>query len=62
MHQLSNKPQVLSALIDYHVMVKVKAEMDQSFETFKFMQMLKTNTEEWQLHFMAKKEDLTAGI
>ena len=52
-------------MIDYHVMVKVKAEMDQykeSFETFKFMQMLKTNTEEWQLHFMTKKKDLTAGI
>ena len=47
--QLSNKPRVLSALIVYYVMVKIKAEMDQykeSFETFKFMQMLKTNTEE----------------
>lgn len=27
--QLSDRPSILSALIDYHLMVKVKTEMDQ---------------------------------
>ena len=63
--QLSDKPRVLFALIDYHLMVKVKAEMDQykeGLETLGFMQTLKTNPDEWQSYFMAKKKDLTAGI
>ena len=63
--RVSDKRRLLSALIDYHLMVKVKAEMDQyreGLQTLGFLEVLKSNPGQWQSYFVAEKKNLTAGI
>jgi len=63
--RVSDKRRLLSALIDYHLMVKVKAEMDQyreGLQTLGFLEVLNSNPEEWQPYFVAEEKKLTAGI
>ena len=46
---LSDRPAVLSALLDYHLMIKVKAEMDR----FKDWAFLQSDPSLWDEYFLA---------
>ena len=56
---------VVKALLDYHLMTKVKAEMDQfrdGLSTFGFLDMMKTNSTIWKPFFVYSSSDMTAGL
>ena len=62
--QLSDRPSILSALIDYHLMIKVKTEMDQFKEGLKvlgFMDLVSQNPDVWKPFFVYCNNPLTAG-
>lgn len=62
---LSDRPTVLSALLDYHLMIKVKAEMDQfkeGLQTLGFLEAVQSDPSLWDEYFLDKTLPLTAGI
>ena len=62
---LSDRPAVLSALLDYHLMIKVKAEMDQfkeGLQTLGFLEVVQSDPLLWDEYFLDKSMPLTAGI
>lgn len=62
--QISDRPSILSALTSYHLMAKVKSEMDQFKEGLKvlgFLDMLHKNTDTWKPFFVHCQCTLSAG-
>ena len=60
----SDRPAILSALMDYHLMAKTKAEMDQFREgltALGFLDTVRKNPEMWESFFVHKNSSLTAG-
>ena len=56
---------IISGLVDYHLMSKVKAEMDQfckGLETFQFLDMLRANPKIWEPYFTHIESNLTPGM
>ena len=63
--KLVDKPSLLATLLDYHLMIKVKAEMDQFKEglhTLGFYEDFKSNPFLWEPYFMNVNEQLTSGM
>ena len=63
--KLSDRPAVLGALLDYHLMIKVKAEMDQfkeGLQTLGYLEALQSNPSIWQEYFLYADVLLTAGM
>ena len=63
--KLADKPSILAALLDFHLMIKVKAQMDQFKEglhTLGFYEVLKSNPSMWEPYFMDVVEKLSSGI
>lgn len=61
---VQDKHSVASVLLDYHLMVKVKAEMDQfkaGLSTLWFLELLQSNPEIWEPYLMAIGEPFNAG-
>lgn len=61
---LIDKATIIQSLTDYHLMVKVKAQMDQLKEglcTLGFLKLLVSMPEQWQCYFMAQQNEVTAG-
>lgn len=53
------------ALLDYHLMAKVKTEMDQfceGLDTFGTLGMLRSNPSLWEPYFIHANKDLSPGI
>ena len=64
--RLTDKTSMITSLIDYHLMVKVKAQMDQLKEglcALGFLDLLMKTPEQWQCYFLARQDDykVTAG-
>ena len=62
---LSDRPAIMSALLDYHLMIKVKAEMDQfkeGLQTLGYLEVLQSDPSLWEEYFLDKNMPLTAGI
>ena len=62
---LSDRPAIISALLDYHLMIKVKAEMDQfkeGLQTLGYLKVLQLDPSLWEEYFLDKNMPLTAGI
>ena len=62
--KLSNRPAVLGALLDYHLMIEVKAEMDQfkGLQTLGYLEVLQSNPSMWEEYFLDADVPLTAGM
>ena len=63
--KLSDRPAVLGALLDYHLMIKVKAEMDQfkeGLQTLGYLEVLQSNPSMWEEYFLDADVPLTAGM
>ena len=61
---LADRGEILNVLMDYHLMAKVKMEMDQfkaGLGTFGFTERLKNNPAMWRPYFMPTPIDLSAG-
>lgn len=61
---LSDRSNVVSALLGFHLMGKVKAEMDQlreGLEVLGFLTALKKNPKLFELFFVFRKKNLTPG-
>lgn len=61
---LSDRPAILSALMDYHLMAKTKVEMDQfkdGLTALGFLDTVRENPEMWEQFFVHKNALLTAG-
>ena len=61
---LMDKSAIIMSLMDYHLMVKVKAQMDQFKEgltVLGFLQVLVSAPREWENYFLAQGKKLTAG-
>lgn len=61
---LTDVPTILDALLDYHLIIRVKAELDQFIEglnTLGFLQDLRTNPSLWKPYFIHVDEELTSG-
>ena len=59
-----DKESIVSALVDYHLLIKVKAEMDQlktGLASLGFLQELQSNPKLWEPYFMAVQDPLNAG-
>lgn len=62
--KIADRPAILSALVEYHVMAKMKAEMDQFKEGLNvlgFLDTVKRNPDMWEPFFMYRKSKVTAG-
>ena len=62
---LNDRAIVTEFLLDYHLMVKVKAEMDQFKEGLSalgFLDNLMRNPSIWEPYFLALAKPLTAGM
>lgn len=62
---LPDCPNIIRALLDFHLMAKVKTEMDQFREglnTFQFLDLVKANPEMWKPYFMYSGTSLTPGM
>ena len=63
---LSDRSSIISALLDFHLMAKVKTEMDQfrdGLSTFGFLDMVKANPLMWKPYFIVCGEiNLTPGM
>lgn len=61
---LDDRSSVVTALLDYHLMAKVKAKMDQykdGLSTLGFFDMMKQNSAIWEPFFVYTSNDVTAG-
>lgn len=61
---LGDRDELLSVLLDYHLMAKVKMEMDQfkaGLGTFNFLERLKNNPAMWRPYFVPTDIKLSAG-
>lgn len=61
---LSDCPDLISTLLDFHLMAKVKTEMDQFIEglrTFNFLDMLRADPNMWRPFFIRDTSHLTPG-
>ncbi len=61
---VADKEEVVGAIVDYHMMVKVKSSMDQYMEGLKVYGLLnniQTNPEIWMPLFTASKKQLDPG-
>ena len=62
--RLIDKSAIIMALIDYHLMVKVKAEMDQfkdGLVTLGFLRFLVSMPKEWESYFLTPHRKVNAG-
>lgn len=62
--KLSDRPSVIGALLDYHLMIKVKAEMDQfkdGLQTLGYLEILQSNPSLWEDYFINANQPLTTG-
>ena len=63
--KVTDRPMILSALVEYHLMAKVKAEMDQFKEGLNvlgFLDTVKRNPVIWEPFFLPYESKLTAGM
>ena len=63
--KLSDRHAVLGALLDYHLMIKVKAEMDQfkeGLQSLGYLECLQSNPSLWKEYFLDSSVPLTAGM
>lgn len=61
---LTDRMDLLSVLLDYHLMAKVKSELDQfrnGLNTFEFIDHVKQNPAVWRPYFVPSSNVLTAG-
>lgn len=61
---LADRMNLLNILLDYHLMAKVKSEMDQfinALNTFGLLDHIKQNPVLWKPYFTPPSEQLTAG-
>jgi len=61
---LTDKATIIGSLLDYHLMVKVKAQMDQLKEglcTLGFLQLLINMPAQWECYFLTQEDKVTAG-
>ena len=61
---LSDCPDLISVLLDYHLMAKVKTEMDQFIDglrTFNFLDMLRADPNVWRPFFIRDTSRVTPG-
>ena len=66
-HQLTcdDCPNIINALLHYHLISKVKAESDQfkdGLKTFGFFELVKKNPDMWRPFFVLSDSKLTPGI
>lgn len=62
---LADRDYVVSALLDYHLMGKVKAEMDQFIDglsTLGLLDVIRANPEKFEPFFLHSNVKLTSGI
>lgn len=63
--RLSDRPAVVGALLDYHMMIKVKAEMDQfkeGLQTLGYLDVLQSDPSIWEPYFIHANQPLTTGM
>lgn len=62
--KLSDRPSVIGALLDYHLMIKVKAEMDQfkGLQTLGYLEVLQSDPSVWEDYFINANRPLTTGL
>ena len=63
--RLCDRQPIIDMLLDYYIMVKVKAEMDQfkdGLQVLGFLKVLQENPQLFQQYFMNVEVPLTAGI
>ena len=61
---ISDQPSIVQSLVDYHLMIKVKAQMDQFKDGLKalgFLSMLTSKPSEWERYFIVPERKVTAG-
>lgn len=62
--KITDRLAILSALVEYHLMAKMKAEMDQFKEGLNalgFLDIVRRNTSLWEPFFMHHESKITAG-
>jgi hypothetical protein len=62
--KIIDRPAILSALMEYHLMAKMKAEMDQFKEGLNvlgFLDVVKRKTNLWEPFFIHRESIITAG-
>ena len=59
---ISDRQPIIDMLLDYYIMVKVKAEMDQCLQVLGFLKVLQENPQLFRQYFMNVEVPLTAGI
>ena len=62
---LSDRPSVINALLNYHLIAKVKTELDQfreGLDTFGFFYMVKRDPDIWKPFFVFSVNHLTPGL
>ena len=62
--KLSDRPALLGALLDYLLMIKVKAEMDQfkeGLQTLGYLEVLQSNPSMWEEYFLDADVPLSTG-
>lgn len=65
MLSLNDRPDLISALLDYHLMARVKTEMDQFIDglhTFNFLDMVREDPTMWRSFFVRNTSGLTPGM
>ena len=61
---IKDRHDLISSLLDYHLMAKVKTEMDQfkeGLQTFSFLDIVRENPDLWKKYFLKTDETLTPG-
>ena len=61
---LDDSNDIKNALLSYHLIAKVKAELDQFIEglhTFDFLSLVKADPETWKIFFVYAENRLTPG-
>ena len=62
---IADRGDLLHVILDFHLMSKVKSEMDQfvkSLGTFNFISIMQQNPKLWKPYFVYTERKLTAGI
>ena len=62
--KITDRPAILSALVEYHLMAKMKAEMDQFKEGLNvlgFLDTVRRKPDMWEPFFMYHESKVTAG-
>ena len=63
--KIADRPAILSALVEYHLMAKMKAEMDQFKEGLSvlgFLDTVRRKPDLWEPFFLYHESKVTAGI